>query len=171
MVHATVVVCESEPLVPVTVTVYEPAAAVPGESVSVELPLLETAVGFSVAEAPAGTPLAASETEPLKPFAGVTEMVEVPLPETLAGLADSEKSGEAEPLQLVPKQIDSTAWSSIPLGATPVCPCRISKKPAPVIVTGTFAVWKLVVAVYFASKALRELLICVAQPPPLKQPG
>lgn len=27
-----------------------------------------------------------------------------------------------------------TGWSSIPFGATPVCPCRKSKKPIPRIV-------------------------------------
>ena len=49
-----------------------------------------------------------------------------------------------------------TACSSIPLGATPVCPCRKSKKPTPVMVTGTFAVLKLVVAVNFASNSPRD---------------
>ncbi len=47
----------------------------------------------------------------------------------------------------VPNWISRTAWSSMPLGATPVCPCRKSKKPTPVTVTETLAVLKEVVGV------------------------
>jgi hypothetical protein len=43
----------------------------------------------------------------------------------------------------------------MPLGATPVWPCRKSKNPTPVTVTGTLAVLKLVVGVYLASNSAR----------------
>src|SRR5438874_10347112 len=39
MVHETLTLCVNDPLVPVTVTAYVPAAALPGESVSVDDPL------------------------------------------------------------------------------------------------------------------------------------
>src|SRR5437868_4708965 len=59
------------------------------------------------------------------------------------------------PPQLVPQQMLSTECSSMPLGATPVWPCRRSKKPTPVTVTVSFTVWKDVLTLYFWSNALR----------------
>jgi hypothetical protein len=47
----------------------------------------------------------------------------------------------------VPNWTSRTAWSSMPLGATPVCPCRKSKKPTPVTVTETLAVLNELVGV------------------------
>ena len=48
--------------VPVTVTVYVPAAALPALSVSVEFPPAVTDAGLNEAVAPAGKPLALSDT-------------------------------------------------------------------------------------------------------------
>lgn len=85
-----------EPLVPVTVTVLVPVAAVlDALKVSVLVPLLET--GLKLAVTPAGRLLAANATVPLNPFTGdaMMELVLVPpcATETLAGLAEREKSG------------------------------------------------------------------------------
>src|SRR5207302_8775916 len=161
MVQARVAVCVSAPLVPVTVTVYAPAAAVPAASVSVEVPLPVTLAGLKLAEAPAGNPPAESATAPLKPLLGDTVITELPEPVRLAGLAPRPKSAlAAQPDTLLPgKQTDNTACSSMALGATPVWPCWRSKNPAPVSVTGTSAVWKLVLTVNLASNALREAVI------------
>src|ERR1700716_1106147 len=57
-----------------------------------------------------------------------------------------------------PKLMSRMGWSSIPLGATPFWPWISSQKPTPRRCTGTFAVWKLVVAVYLASNAALEFL-------------
>src|SRR5216683_3328179 len=64
MVQETPVVWLRLPLVPVTVIGYVAAAALPAESVKVEVPLPATLPGLSVAVAPAGAPLAESETVP-----------------------------------------------------------------------------------------------------------
>ncbi len=82
-----------------------------------------------------------------------------------------EKSGVAPPAQLVPQQMLSTECNSMPFGATPVCPCSTSKKPTPVTVTVSFAVWKEVLTAYLASNALRELVTCVVHELPVRQPG
>src|SRR5713226_9641447 len=66
-------------------------------------------------------------------------------------------------LQFVPQQMLKTECSSMPFGATPVWPCRRSKKPTPVTVTVSLTVWNDVVTAYFASKALRALVICEDQ--------
>src|SRR5438132_233154 len=161
MVHDTLAVWVRLPLVPVTVIGYVPAAALPGVKVSVDEPLPATLVGLSDAVAPEGAPLAESETVPVKPLSAPTVTVEVPEPLTLAGLTAMEKSGDAPVEQLRPQQMLSTECNSMPLGATPVCPCSTSKKPTPVMVTVSFAVWNEVVTAYLASKALRELVICV----------
>jgi hypothetical protein len=171
MVHETLVLWVRLPLVPVTVIGYVPAAALPGESVSVEVPLPATLVGLSVALPPEGAPAAESETVPVKPLSAPTVTVDVPEPVTLAGFADMEKSGVAPPEQLVPQQMLSTECSSMPLGATPVWPWSTSKKPTPVTVTVSFAVWKEVVTAYFASKALREAVTCEVHELPVRQPG
>src|SRR5919109_1250043 len=72
MVHAIAAVCVSVPLLPVTVTLYVPAAA-----------------------ASAGKPLADNDTEPLNPFSGDIDIVDVPDPVIVEGLAESEKSADA----------------------------------------------------------------------------
>src|SRR5438067_13510918 len=57
------------------------------------------------------------------------------------------------------KLISSTGCSSMPFGATPVCPWMKSKNPTPFICTGTFAVWKLDVADNRPSNLARALAI------------
>ena len=86
----------SVPLVPVTVTLTVPVAAVlEAVKVSVLLPVVE--VGLKLAVTPAGKPLALRATLPVNPPEGVTVTVLLPLPpcatDTVAGLADKEKSG------------------------------------------------------------------------------
>src|SRR5437870_485449 len=49
----------------------------------------------------------------------------------------------------------SNGCSSMPFGATPVCPCRKSKNPTPVTVTGRLAVLKLLVGLNRASNSDR----------------
>jgi len=72
------------------------------------------------------------------------------------GDADKAKSGVCVPGL---KMTSKTGCSSIPLGATPVCPCRKSNMPTPLIWTGMLAVWKLVVAVNLALNSLRALVM------------
>src|SRR5947209_11914000 len=55
--------------------------------------------------------------------------------------------------------MSSTGCSSMPFGATPVCPCWKSKKATPFTRTGTLAVWKNVVAVKRPSNFALELVI------------
>src|SRR5207248_4197234 len=94
MVQLTTAVCELVPLVPVTVTLYVPAAALPAPSESVELPPAPALAGLRLAAAPEGAPLALSATTPENPFTPVMEMVLAAVaPLTEAGLAASEKSG------------------------------------------------------------------------------
>jgi len=91
----TVAVWDSEPLVPVTVTVNVPAAVEEQDSVEVwEAPRVML-VGFSVQVSPAEAE-EVSVTVPVNPLSGATVMVEVPatptVVETLVGLAVTEKS-------------------------------------------------------------------------------
>jgi hypothetical protein len=81
-VRAIETVCESVPLVPVTVTVVEPAAAVlEAESVSTLLvPVVVVVAGLKLAVTPLGRPLAVNETAPVKPLRRVMAIVLVPLP-------------------------------------------------------------------------------------------
>jgi len=79
IVTLTVVACVAEVAVPVTVSVYVPAAAVPAFTVSVEEPPAVTLAGLSPAVAPEGTPLTASETLSALPLVTAVEMVDVPL--------------------------------------------------------------------------------------------
>src|SRR5207253_2126038 len=90
-----------------------------------------------------------------------------------AGLAPSEKSAvDPQPETVLPtKQMERMACSSMPLGAMPVCPCGMSKKPAPSMLTGRLAVWKLVDAVSLASKAVRAAWMRPAHGPPETQLG
>lgn len=93
-VSETVVVSVIDPLVPVTVIEYVPAAAVePTVKVSVELPDPVIEAGLNAAVTPVGNPLAVSVTAESKPPETVLVIVELPvLPaatETEAGEADS----------------------------------------------------------------------------------
>ena len=96
MVRAMLTVWLSVPLVPVTVTLAVPVAAVlEAVKVTVLVPVVEA--GLKLAVTPAGKPLAARATVPVKPFSGLTVMVLLPdapwATERLVGFADSEKSG------------------------------------------------------------------------------
>jgi len=94
-VSVTEVVCVAEVPVPVTVSVYVPAAAVPVFTVSVELPPAVTDVGLSDAVAPLGTPVTERLTVCALPEVTAVEIVLVPeAPCTrlkLVGLAAIEK--------------------------------------------------------------------------------
>ena len=131
-------------------------------NVRVELPDPGAAieVGLNAAVTPAGSPLAESDTAELKPPETVVETVVVFVPpcatETVVGDALSPKSGVCVPGL---KTISKIGCSSIPLGATPVCPCKKSNIPTPVTFTGIFAVWKLVVAVNLALNSFRALVM------------
>jgi hypothetical protein len=142
-VSATVVVWVTPPPVAVTVTVEVPVVAVlPAVNVSVELPLPGAAIelGLKLAVTPAGRPEADNATAELKPPLVDVEIVALPeepwVTDRLAGEADTLKSAAVPGL----KTMSSTACSSIPLGATPVCPCRKSNIPTPVTFTGILAV-------------------------------
>jgi hypothetical protein len=130
-------------------------------NVRVELPLPGAAIdaGLKLAVTPAGMPETERLTAELNPPEREVEIVVTPvLPwvtDKLVGAALKAKSGLAPGL----KTISSTACNSIPLGATPVWPCRKSNMPTPVTFTGIFAVWKLVVAVNLASNSDRALVI------------
>ena len=112
-------------------------------NVRVELPEPGAAieVGLKEAVTPAGSPVAESETAELKPPETVVETVVVLLPpcatDTVVGDAVRAKFGVGLPGL---KITSSTGCSSIPLGATPVCPCRKSNMPTPLIWTGMLAV-------------------------------
>ena len=142
-VKVTVVVWVTPPPVAVTVTVEVPVVAVlPAVNVSVELPLPGAAIelGLKLAVTPAGRPEADNATDELKPPLVDVEMVALPeepwVTDKLVGEAATLKSGAVPGL----KTMSRTGCSSIPLGATPVCPCRKSNIPTPVIFTGMFAV-------------------------------
>jgi len=74
-----VAVCVSEPLVPVTVTVAAPVAAV-AEAVKVRVLVPVVDVGLKLAVTPLGKPLALRATLPVKPLPGVTVTVLVAVP-------------------------------------------------------------------------------------------
>ena len=130
-------------------------------NVSVELPLPGAAIeaGLKLAVTPLGKPEIERATDELNPFETEVETVllaELPcVTERLVGEALRAKSG------LVPglKMTSRTGCNSIPLGATPVCPCRKSNMPMPLICTGMFAVWKLVVAVNRALNSFRAFVM------------
>ena len=143
MVRATVVVCVVPPPVAVTVTFVVPVAAVlPAENVSVELPFPGAAmeVGLKLAVTPAGKPDADNVIDELNPPAAAVETDVLPeLPwvtERLVGDVLKLKSAVEPGL----KTMFNTGCSSIPFGATPVCPWRKSNMPTPVTWTGIFAV-------------------------------
>ena len=80
MVSVTVVECDIDPLVPVTVTVNVPSGAfLPAVKVSVDVPVPPeesvTVTGLKVAVVLFGRPVAESVTAPLNPFSDVSVMV------------------------------------------------------------------------------------------------
>jgi len=160
--RATVVVWVVPPPLAVTVTFEVPVVAVVlDEKVSVELPLPGAVMeaGLKLAVTPVGNPDTDNEIAELKPPLTLVEMVvaaELPcVKESAAGEAAKLKSGVVLGL----KMTFSTGCNSIWLGAAPVCPCGKSNIPTPVICTGMFAVWKLVVAVNLASNSERALVM------------
>jgi hypothetical protein len=74
-----VVECVAELPVPVTVSGYVPAAAVPALTVSVELEPAVTEVGFRLAVAPLGTPLTLRLTVWAEPEVTAVLIVELPV--------------------------------------------------------------------------------------------
>ena len=92
--------------------------------VSVELPLPGAAIvaGLKLAVTPLGTPEIERATDELKPFETEVDIVlvaELPcVTDRLAGEALRAKSGVVPGLKITSR----TGCSSIPLGATPVCP-------------------------------------------------
>lgn len=100
IVNAIVVVALRLPLVPVIVTVAEPAVA---ELLAVRVKTLAPVVGLvpNAALTPLGRPLAASVTLPLNPFAGFTVIVLVPEApcaiERLPGESDKVNDADCEP--------------------------------------------------------------------------
>ncbi len=89
--------CTREPLVPVTLTLYDPGATLgPTEIVNVDVPDPEMEEVVRVAVSPMGA-LELRDTSPVKPLVAVTVMAELPLaPGTmvvLAGLGLIVKSG------------------------------------------------------------------------------
>jgi len=148
--------------VAVTVVLNVPVVAVLlAVNVSVELPLPGAAidVGLKLAVTPLGSPEIERATDELNPFETEVEIVLAPeLPcvtVKLAGEALRAKSGLVPGLKITSR----TGCSSIPLGATPVCPWRKSNMPTPLIWTGMLAVWKLVVAVNLALNSFRALVM------------
>lgn len=129
--------------------------------VRVELPVPGAAidVGLKLAVTPAGKPEAerlTAELNPPDPDVDMVVVAELPwVIDKFVGAALTVKSGPVPGL----KTMSSTGCSSIPLGATPVWPCRKSNMPTPVIFTGILAVWKLVVAVNLASNSDRALVM------------
>ena len=130
------------PPVPVIVTVDVPVGVdAPAVMVILDDPDPGAAIdaGLKLAVAPVGSPEADSDTAELKLPEIVVDIVEFPEPpcatESEVGDADIEKS-----LLDGLKMISSTGWSSMPFGATPVCPCRKSNIPTPVTRTGILAV-------------------------------
>src|SRR5260370_37335229 len=106
-------------LLPVTVIVELPAAAVPGSRLKVAVPLAATLVGEMVAVAPAGAPGTLSAIEPANPPEGEAVMVAPAAPVALGGLAAGEKSGlPLLPAQSLAKWTERSSRSLRPVGAT-----------------------------------------------------
>ena len=130
-------------------------------NVSVELPLPGAAIvaGLKLAVTPLGNPEIERAMDELKPLETEVEIVlvaELPcVTDRLVGEALRAKAGLVPGLKIT----SSTGCSSIPLGATPVCPCRKSNIPTPLIWTGMLAVWKLVVGVNLALNSFRALVM------------
>ena len=123
MVRDTLVECTADPSVPVTVSVYVPAAADEVvEMLSVELLPAVTDVGLSEAVTPLGAPETASDTVPALPEVTAVEIVLLPaLPAatlTLDGDAEIEKSFEVVP------PLTETA-ELVPLNPTLIVPVAV----------------------------------------------
>src|SRR5260221_13724643 len=108
-------------------------------------------VGLKLDVAPMGRPPARSEIAELNP--PISVVVTVPLIGLPAVTDRLEGAGIVKSGFELPglKMMSSSGRSSIPLGATPVCPCRKSKKPTPLIPTGMVAASNDVVAWGFAA--------------------
>jgi hypothetical protein len=95
-VRLTVVACVAEVPVPVMVSVYVPAPALPALTVSVDDPPAVMLAGLRLALAPDGVPLTESVTPWALPLVTAVEMLEVPLVFctrlNVVGLALMEKS-------------------------------------------------------------------------------
>jgi hypothetical protein len=148
--------------VAVTVVLNVPVVAVVlAVNLRVELPLPGAAIddGVKLAVTPLGSPEIERAIDELNPFETEVEIVLVPevpcVTVKLVGEALRAKSGLEPGLNTISRM----GCSSIPLGATPVCPCRKSNMPTPVTFTGMFAVWKLVVAVNLALNSFRALVM------------
>lgn len=113
-VRLMVVLCVSEPDVPVIVTVAVPVVAVL-LAVNVTVLLVVVLPGLKDAVTPLGRPEADKLTLPLNPLIGLTVMVLVPLPpcvtETLVGEADSEKSAAAGAVTV---RVTVVVWVKLP---------------------------------------------------------
>src|SRR5207245_10667941 len=98
-VYATLAECDSEPLVPVTVTVTVPAAVKVHERIDAPEPLVIVA-----AERMHAVLSLVRATSPVNPFNGEMVIVDVPADPTVtvteAGLADIVKSGAAETVKV-----------------------------------------------------------------------
>jgi hypothetical protein len=159
-VNPSVAVWLLPPPVAAIVTVAEPTVA---DDVAVTVRVDEPEPGAAIVEGlklaltPEGSPEAEREIAELNDPDRVVDTVELPDEpcwiERLDGEFETEKS--LEPANCT----SNTGCSSMPLGATPVWPCRKSNMPTPVIVTGILAVWKLVVTLNFASNSALELVM------------
>jgi hypothetical protein len=102
-VSGSVTVLLSEPLVPVSVTLLLPVAAV-ADAASVSVLVVVAEAGLKLAVTPLGRPLADSATVPVKPPDGAIVTVALPLLPCLSdsedGLADSAKLGAAVTVRL-----------------------------------------------------------------------
>src|SRR5437879_4066948 len=139
-VRLTEAVCVAEVPVPVTVSVYVPAAAVPVFTVSVELPPAVTDVGLSDAVAPLGTPVTERLTVCALPEVTAVEIVLVPeAPCTrlkLVGLAAIEKLfggltvsvTEVVCVAVVP--VPARRSADLPAAAVPVFTVSVELPPA-----------------------------------------
>ena len=186
-VRAMVALWLSVPLVPVTVTLKVPAAAVlDALKVTVLVPVVET--GLKLAVTPAGRPLAASATAPLKPFTGLTMIVLLPFApcatERVAGLAVKEKSGCGVPVTVkltallvtpLTETVTFTAPAAI-LGTVTLSEVELAAVTMPVAVPN-LTVLAFAVALKFvpvmvmdapgaADVGLIELMVGAVEPPP-----
>src|SRR5262249_10830122 len=127
---------------PVIVKLYVPVAVeVPAVMVSVEEPEPGAAIdpGLKLPLAPDGRPETDSEIAELKlPLIAVETPTVCDPPCGTLTFPDAAIVKSLEDVGL--KMISITGCSSMPFGATPVCPCKKSKKPTPVTRTGVLVV-------------------------------
>src|SRR5437879_3697675 len=139
-VRLTEAVCVAEVPVPVTVSVYVPAAAVPVFMVSVELPPAVTDVGLSDAVAPLGTPVTERRSEERRVGEAGGALVLVPeAPWTrlkLVGLAAIEKLfggltvSVTEVVCVAEVPVPVTVSVYVPTAAVPVFTVSVELPPA-----------------------------------------